>query len=190
MKEWPNDSFEGQMNIHLTARHDVRPTLCVNKFSLESDIKSLDKALKDRNIQAQGLRRLINAKKRETMLIVFKADNEDQANLLKRNCILPSNIKYNVNNYIKKNLPIMCAKCQQYGHLIGNCKNNKTCVRCAGQNCEPQNFKRNIMKCINCKEAHHAAYKICPYTYKNQLEKIEQKNAQKTYVPIQLPISQ
>ena len=114
MKEWPNDSFEGQMNIHLTARHDLRPTLCVNKFSIDSDIKSLDKALKDMNIQAQGLRRLINAKQRETTLIIFNVENEDQVNLLKRNGIITGNTKYNVNNYIKANHLLYKQRCHQY----------------------------------------------------------------------------
>ena len=94
LKDWPADAFDGQSNVHLTSRHDLRPTLCANKFSLDSDPDELKQAIELKNIKTQGLRRLTNAKGRETTLIMFKVENELQANLFKKMvlCITTSNI--------------------------------------------------------------------------------------------------
>ena len=71
-KDWPANAFAGQKNIHLTSRHDIRPTLCVNKFSIDSDIEVLRMAIEENNVKTQGIRRLTNAKGRITTLIIFK----------------------------------------------------------------------------------------------------------------------
>ena len=102
LKDWPTNAFEGQKNIHLTSRHDIRPTLCVNKFSIDSDIEEPRIAIEKKNIKTQGLHRLSNAKGRITTLIIFKVDNEIQAKTLKKNGVFFENCKLSINDYLKK----------------------------------------------------------------------------------------
>ena len=63
---------------------------------------SLKQAIELKNIKNQGLHRLTNAKGRETTLIIFKVENEIQANLLKRNGVMYNNRKYRINEYSYK----------------------------------------------------------------------------------------
>ena len=183
LKDWPADAFDGQSNVHLTSRHDLRPTLCANKFPLDSDPDELKQAIESKNIKTQGLRRLTNAKGRETTLIIFKVDNELQANLLKKNGVMYNNLKYHINEYVKRKEPSRCVNCQQFGHHSARCRNTKVCVRCSGKNCEPKNCQSNIKKCVNCGEPHSAAYKGCT-VYKTSFDRLDQSSKLQSYASI------
>ena len=63
--------------------------------------------------------------------------------------------------------PVLCFKCQRFGHTITFCKNTQICAKCGESHTEEQCSKP--LKCINCRGPHTAFNKDCP---KWVLEKI------------------
>ena len=183
LKDWPEDSFDSNISVHVPASQDMRPTLCLIKFDLDLDIKIIKEKLEEKSINCEELKRLINHKGRETTLIIFKVENEQSQYHLEKNGLQIEGVSYTVRKYIKKNIQVQrCIKCQRLGHNNKNCKFNRRCVRCSGTSCG-QECTKEILKCSNCGEQHSSAYKGCR-VYHQALKENEQKHQIKTYAEI------
>lgn len=61
---------------------------------------------------------------------------------------------------MKANSVPQCSRCQDYGHMKNDCTKTVKCVKYG----ERHSFKKcNSPKCANCKGAHIANYRGCPY---------------------------
>ena len=64
--------------------------------------------------------------------------------------------------------PRACYRCQQYGHVIRECRNTLRCSRCAQEGhdrCDAE-----VPKCVNCQGGHPSTDKACP-EYRKQQER-------------------
>ena len=183
LKDWPEDSFESKIKVHVPASQDTRPSLCINKYSLESNIEKVKENLDKKDIKIDELRRLTNYKGRESTLIIFKVENEKVQNFLETNGVQIEGISYTVRKYLKKDTQVIrCINCQRLGHSNNNCKFEKRCVRCGGKSCEKE-CKRGVLKCSNCNEPHSSAYKGCR-AYHQAIKENEHNHKLKTYAEI------
>ena len=66
---------------------------------------------------------------------------------------------FKVKQFIPK--PIQCFKCQGYGHMANECKNEATCRVC-GQNHNSRDCTEKTPKCVNCQGEHRSDDKSCP----------------------------
>ena len=55
LKDWPEDSFESKIKVHVPASQDTRPSLCINKYSLESNIEKVKENLDKKDIKIDEL---------------------------------------------------------------------------------------------------------------------------------------
>lgn len=93
------------------------------------------------------------------------------------------NVKYLLNQKIKweflhKQDPFQCIRCQRYGHSSANCSLPYRCVKCSLShepgNCTlDKNSEKSLLHCANCERfGHPANYKGCP-SYKEANDKIK-----------------
>lgn len=61
--------------------------------------------------------------------------------------------------FIRVLRPTRCHKCQQFGHMVKNCKNDMKCVRCSGNH--SGNNCKNDIKCCNCAGNHQSSSTSC-----------------------------
>jgi len=75
--------------------------------------------------------------------------------------------------------PNRCWKCQRFGHSQSNCKGKLTCPKCSKEHiyteCPLITSENNFgatssidVKCVNCGQAHSAAFRGCPVFIKNK----------------------
>ncbi|XP_037942515.1 uncharacterized protein LOC119675389 [Teleopsis dalmanni] len=66
----------------------------------------------------------------------------------------------------KRNFPVQCFNCQEYGHTKSYCKLAKVCVICAkihsSDKCPESKENPAVRKCSNCGDSHTANYRGCP----------------------------
>ena len=55
-----------------------------------------------------------------------------------------------------------CFNCQKVGHTSKDCANQLTCLKCGGKH-RHKECQAKEPKCANCKQAHVACYRRCPY---------------------------
>jgi len=67
--------------------------------------------------------------------------------------------QYSTRAYIP--VPTRCAKCQRFNHTAKACRGKVTCPRCAGAHKFEDCAEGAQRKCVNCHEAHSAAFKGC-----------------------------
>ncbi|GFW70389.1 putative RNA-directed DNA polymerase from transposon X-element [Trichonephila clavipes] len=89
---------------------------------------------------------------------------------------LPSNIKAGYLNckvrpYIPN--PLLCFKCQRFGHSQTSCRGQLTCSRCASVGHASTDCSLEP-KCINCLQPHPSDSKICPkWKIEKQIQEIK-----------------
>ena len=83
---------------------------------------------------------------------------------------------------------MQCFKCQGYGHMANECKNEAKCRVC-GQNHNSRDCTENTPKCVNCQGQHRSDDKSCPKMVEKQnilkkvtKEKISIKEARKEVI--------
>ena len=64
-----------------------------------------------------------------------------------------------VQSYISR--PMMCIKCQEYGHTVKRCTGAKVCRRCAEVGHGREECQKQELKCYHCKGDHAAGSKEC-----------------------------
>ena len=57
--------------------------------------------------------------------------------------------------------PLICYRCQRYGHKAATCRNDALCRRC-GRSSHQATECKNTPKCANCKGPHAASAPNCP----------------------------
>ena len=158
--------FGKDLYIHLAGENkDLRPWLCINKISLNTEINTIRTQLEslntlNNNIKIEGLHRKRKGPY-DTTLILFKStDHQSEETLLNKQLNINGNICH-IRKYINAG-QTRCTKCQKIGHRTNNCKNNKLCVMCAGDACPVGECANPIRKCVNCAQNHSSAFKNCP----------------------------
>lgn len=67
---------------------------------------------------------------------------------------------YDVHSYLPP--PVLCSKCQEFGHVAKTCRNGQRCKHCAGPH--PYKVCTKIMetpRCVNCDGDHTATFAGC-----------------------------
>ena len=167
-----------------------RPTTIqdFNKFFKSwPDSSGIPKDLKNkfiRNFQfePENFKRLIRKNGRETTLITFQLNSEEQTIQAKQYGIKFEGIVYGIREYIDKEKKIIkCFKCNKFGHFVNICKQQEKCPRYNNlkSSCK-DSCNKEIWKCINCGGDHSAAWTRCPI-YKEKLKEVNTKMQIKTY---------
>ena len=71
--------------------------------------------------------------------------------------------------YQYKNKPLLCNRCQNYGHSFKRCESPVVCGRCDTRGHSSDACESNILKCHHCSEQHASGFKEC-IEYKKELE--------------------
>ncbi|GBN02574.1 hypothetical protein AVEN_89536-1 [Araneus ventricosus] len=71
--------------------------------------------------------------------------------------------------------PILCFKCQKFGHTITACRSNKeNCARCSLPDHNSQTCKSTTPKCFNCSGEHPSFSRSCPrYKLEKEIQTIK-----------------
>ena len=125
---------------------------------------------------------------------MFRVELEPDNRKFKKNETHPIySIKYLIHRRItveephKRNGPVQCMNCQEFGHTKSYCKLRAVCVACGdfhpSSQCSAAKEGQD-RKCGNCGGNHSANYRGCP-VYKELLKRLKSKNqAPKTNPPV------
>ena len=64
--------------------------------------------------------------------------------------------------------PIQCYKCQGFGHMANECRNQSKCMHCSGDHDSRQCTITENIKCANCDGDHKASDMSCPKKVENK----------------------
>ncbi|XP_050338495.1 nucleic-acid-binding protein from transposon X-element isoform X1 [Bactrocera neohumeralis] len=150
---------------------------------IESSVDSNDvrEALEEGGFSIKSVVNIFN--KNKVPQPMFKIELMPDSNKLKKNEIHPIyNLKYLLHRRItveephKRNGPVQCTNCQEYGHTKAYCTLRSVCVVCGDlhptSKCTLKKEDLN-KKCSNCGGNHTANYRGCP-VYKDLKSKLSQ----------------
>ena len=160
-KEWPAEAF-GDSGKHLSV-HKIGPgPRCVFK-NLQS---SLGEEFVKEEIKKQcgvdvSIRRLRyrDSKKPLPVAVVTCAAHEGLAALFKADITIAKKKVRVVPYRSKRNIPVRCYRCQEYGHIANSCENEERCEKCSESH---KGGCKGKIKCYNCKGSHGAGVRDCP----------------------------
>ena len=169
-KEWPAEAF-GNSGSQLSV-HTIGPgSRCVFKNlppSLGEDFVK-DEVMKQCGVQVSVRRlRYRDTKKPLPVAVVTCEAHEGLATLFKANIVIAKKKIKVVSYRTKRNIPVRCYRCQEYGHVASRCENEERCEKCSESHkgrCEGK------VKCHNCKGNHGAGARDCP-VYVNLFERL------------------
>ena len=157
------DIYGNTLDIHVIGEsRDLRPWLCINKINTDTPLDIVKNKLEtlNNNINIKALHRKRKGPY-DTTLILFKTTDHTVDNTLINKQITINNNKCYIRKYINAG-QIRCSKCNRIGHLKNKCKNTKTCVMCAGNDCPDGKCKSSLRECVNCTQAHPSSFPNCP----------------------------
>jgi len=94
-------------------------------IGLDVTAKEVIDALKEKGFSANNVSNIINRKKESQPL--FRVELEPDSRVLKKNEVHPI---YNLQYLNKRNGPVQCINCQEYGHTRAYCSLRTVCVAC------------------------------------------------------------
>ena len=131
------------------------------------------------DIKAQGVPLLKINKMKNTRASFYVATTDKTVQLKdfrKIQTILHTRVR--VELYVNRKQITQCKRCQRWGHVIANCSNEWSCVRCgeahASYMCPKKDKNLYPAKCVNCGEAHPSSSVNC-VVYKQKLEIMNKK---------------
>ena len=140
---------------------------------IEPDVTSAEitSALKEKGFHAARVSNIINKNKKPQPL--FKVELEPDSKTLKKNEVHPIyklqlllHRRITVEEPHKRNGPVQCSNCQEYGHTKTYCTLRSVCVACGdshgSDHCQVNKEDPSTKKCGNCGGNHTANYKGCP----------------------------
>lgn len=142
---------------------------------IESTVKTdeIIAALKTKNFNAKSVINIMNKNKEPQPL--FKVELEPEGIALKRNSQEVHPIyklqfllhrRITVEQPHKRNQPVQCTNCQEYGHTRAYCTLRSICVVCSDPhstaNCPKNKEDISVKLCSNCGENHTANWRGCP----------------------------
>lgn len=152
---------------------------------IESDVtpEEITKALQEKGFTAKTVFNILNRDKKPQPL--FKVELEPENKPLKKYEVHPIyNLQFLLHRRItveephKRNGPVQCSNCQEYGHTRSYCKLRPVCVVCGehhdSAHCPASKDDCNSKKCGNCGGNHTANYRGCP-VYKELKSRIHQR---------------
>lgn len=151
-------------------------------------------ALKEKNFNAKMVMNILNKNKEPQPM--FKIELEPERQTLKKNEVHPIyklqlllHRRITVEEPHKRNRPVQCTNCQEYGHTKAYCTLKSICVVCSEAhstaNCHKNKEDISVKKCSNCGESHTANWRGCVVykELKNRLNKRgESIRAQTTHI--------
>lgn len=160
----------------------------------------MKEALENDGFKVKTVINIINREKLPQPL--FRVELEPGDIKLKKGEIHPIyNVKYllyrrvTVEEPHKRNGPVQCLNCQEFGHTKSYCQLPAVCVVCAelhcSSSCNKQKSERDARKCSNCGEKHTANYRGCE-VYSSEKEMffnrkrsapIQARNTQQSFGP-------
>jgi len=152
---------------------------------IESDLTpaEITMALQEKGISAKSVFNILNGDRKPQPL--FKVELEPENKPLKKYEERPIyNLQFllyrriTVEESHKRNGPVQCANCQEYGHTRSYCKLRPVCVVCGelhdSAHCPASKDECNSKKCGNCGDNQTANYRGCP-VYKELKSRIHQR---------------
>ena len=150
-KNWPDSSGIPISNFQIKDK-DLRPVLCINKVKQEINVEDLrNRFIRNFQFEPENFKHLIRKNGRETTLITFQLNSEEQIRQVKHYGIAFEGIVYDIREYIDKEKKIIkCFKCNKFGHFANICKQQERCPRCNNlkSRCKGSCNKEK-WKCIN-----------------------------------------
>ena len=137
------------------------------------------------DIESKGVSLLKLSKMRSTanFYIATTANNILLKDMQNIKHILHTKIRIEV--YINKKQITQCKRCQRWGHVMANCTNLWTCVRCgdlhASYLCDKKDKQLHTAKCANCGEAHPSTSNKCVV----YLQKLKVKESRRNELSVQ-----
>ena len=158
--EWPEEAFHGGSSISFHENDNVPRCIFKNVLPhLKDEFITLE--VKKQIGISVNVRRL---KYRDTgkpmpVVIVTCASFEDLQLLFKSKMLLCRK-SIRINSYkSKKNTPVRCYNCQEFGHVAAICKNSNKCEYCSEDH---SGSCSNECKCVNCGNRHPSSSASCP----------------------------
>ena len=157
---WPKDAFNSSSSLSF---HE-------NAIKLRCIFKNVSVYLKDENIVSEVEKQLkitVNIRRlkyRDTgrpmpVVIVLCNSFEDLQKIFKSEIILGKKA-VQINSYkSKRNTPVRCYNCQEFGHVAALCKNVRRCENCG---IDHTGSCSSESKCVNCGNHHPASSPSCP----------------------------
>ena len=152
---------------------------------IESDVTpaEITQALHDKGFNAKTVFNILNKDKKPQPL--FKVELEPDNNTLKKNEVHPIyklqfllHRRITVEEPHKRNGPVQCMNCQEYGHTRSYCTLRPVCVVCGqlhdSAHCLASKDDSSTKRCSNCGGNHTANYRGCPI-YKELKSRIHQR---------------
>ena len=157
---WPEEAFKGSSSLSFH-ENDVKPRCIFKNVSPhlidEYIVSEIEKQLKI----SINIRRL---KYRDTgrpmpVVLVTCSSFEDLQIIFKSEVTL-GNKTIKVDSYkSKRNTPVRCYNCQEFGHVAAICKNLHKCENCAEDHL---GLCSSVSKCANCGNSHPSSSASCP----------------------------
>ncbi|KAH8338636.1 hypothetical protein KR074_000186 [Drosophila pseudoananassae] len=159
---------------------------------IEPDVTAAEikTALKEKGFAAKNVINILNEDKKPQPL--FKVELEPESRSLKKNEVHPIyNLQYLLHRKItveephKRNGPVQCTNCQEYGHTRSYCTLRAVCVVCGDAHksaCCTTNKDSTVKKCGNCGGSHTANYRGC-IVYKELKSRMRQATATRNQNP-------
>lgn len=150
------------------------------------DVNEIKEALIEKGFKAKTVMNIFNRNKIPQPM--FKIELEPEPLKLKKNEVHPIysmqyllHRKISVDDVHKRNGPVQCSNCQEYGHTKTYCTLRTVCVVCGELHPSSQcTMNKNVeKKCSNCAGNHTANYRGCPVfkdlknKLKNKINKLE-----------------
>lgn len=107
-------------------------------------------------------------------LIVYLSKEAAQKRAVLSGFIL-ENTQHTARIYNSNLLIPLCFKCNRWGHVQATCKGREACGYCTGEHATRECTRQDQLKCVNCKERGHPAWKkeTCK-VYKEQAQRREE----------------
>lgn len=133
------------------------------------DANDIQAALAEKGFQCKSITNIINREKEPQPLFRLELEPDNQK-VKGKHAIF--DLKYLLHRRItietprKRNGPVQCVKCQEYGHTKQYCTLNDVCVICGelhnSKLCNKEKKEASVRKCSNCDGNHTANYRGCP----------------------------
>ena len=180
-KNWPDSSGIPISDFKIKDK-GLRPTLCINKVKQEINVEDpKNRFIRNFQFEPENFKRLIRKNGRETTLVTFQLNSEEQVRQVKHG-IKFEGLIYDIREYIDREKKIVkCFKYSKFGHFTNICKQQEKCPRCNNlkSRCKGS-CNKEIWKCINCGGDHSAAWAGCPIC-KEKLKEVNTKIQIKIY---------
>jgi hypothetical protein len=134
------------------------------------DVNEIHAALAEKGFQCKSITNIFNREKKPQPLFRLELESDDKNVKGKRHAIF--DLKYLLHRRVtieeprKRNGPVQCIKCQEYGHTKAYCTLSDVCVICgelhSSQACNKVKTETSVRKCSNCDGNHTANYRGCP----------------------------